>query len=80
MRTLNRHGRWGRLAVIASAVWILMTLVSSFQVAYAPAKSDRFARPATFDFAEFLAGWVVLGILPVILAWGIAWALSATFE
>lgn len=77
LEKLKGLGRWGRLGLVASAVWVLVSLVGFFSEAYKPATSGRFARPATFDLAEFLAGWVVLGILPVFLAWGIAWALAA---
>lgn len=65
------------MGLVVSTVWVLVSLVGAFSAAYKPATSGRFSGPATFDFADFLAGWVVLGILPVLLAWGIAWALSA---
>lgn len=77
LEKLNGLGRWGRLGLVGSAVWVLVSLVGSFGAAYTPATSGRFAEPATFDFAEFLVGWIVIGILPVLLVWGIAWALSA---
>ncbi|PYG00751.1 hypothetical protein D893_02257 [Thioalkalivibrio sp. ALE21] len=75
---LNRLGRKGRSGVVGSVVWVVLTFVMFFDMAYQPATSSRVGSgSATFDLAEFLGGWIVLGMLPVLIGWGIAWALSA---
>ena len=58
-----------RIAIVITIVWMLFILV------IAAKGSDNYDE---FDFVGFLATFVSVGLIPLLLFWGIVWARAAT--
>ena len=75
MAILLTKGR--RVAALCSALWLIITFVISINAADNSAVRNLRRGQPNFDSTEFISMFVVFGILPVLLLWGIIWIRSA---
>ena len=76
--TKANMNRKERIGVVVSAVWIIVV----FAFAASAARVEHyFSRERVmllfFDFGEFFFNFLLYGILPILIAWGIYWIKNA---
>jgi hypothetical protein len=65
-----------KVVILCSAVWILLILVISLGLADHPVSQRRSHYSGGFDFVEFISIFMLVGIVPVLLVWGVMWIRS----
>jgi len=65
----GKLGRFGRAAIVGSVLWVLLVLVVALM-------SNQSWYDHKLDFVGFLEGFVGIGIIPVVLGWGIRWVIK----
>ncbi|MEX1065986.1 MAG: hypothetical protein WED00_08440 [Aquisalimonadaceae bacterium] len=71
----SRLSRKARVCAVASLVWLVFVSVGAMQDAsYVMQAGIRGGTPRRmFDFSEFFSVFMVFGVLPVLIGWGIRW-------
>jgi hypothetical protein len=64
-----------RILVLVSTLWIVVVLVVSLNVNNH--RLDRYSSNRELDVVGFFSGFVIFGIVPLILAFGISWVAAA---
>lgn len=64
-----------RLWVLVSVLWVIFVLVASLNFNYH--RFSRFSSAGTLDVLGFFNSFVVLGIVPLIVVFGINWVAAA---
>ena len=64
-----------RVGVLASVLWIILVLVVTINANYN--FTSRYGPHREFNLLGFFNGFVVFGIIPILLAFGVAWVAAA---
>ncbi len=62
---LSELSRTARIGLIISLCWIVVVFTVSFDEA-----SESYSK---FDMSSFLGGFMIIGVLPVVIGWGVRW-------
>lgn len=66
-----------KIVILCSAIWLILILVISLSLAEEVVRRGR-VDYESIDFVEFLGVFMILGVVPVLLLWGITWIRSTS--
>lgn len=72
-RTLGRIDRNTRIGIVASAVWLVLALATCFYKGSHLVSEGGWREREVIEVGMVIPNYLVFGILPVILSWGVVW-------